>query len=293
VQHLLQFEDGRRAEIRPFRTQLLKWIGSKQRFADEIASYFPSNFGTYVEPFLGSGAVLATLAPKRGFGSDVFKPLMEIWQSLRDDPERLKASYSDRWRAMMGGEKTAEYERIKACYNARPNGHDLTFLCRACYGGVVRFRKADSFMSTPCGVHQPISPAAFARRVDEWRRRTAGTQFAVMDYRESMQRAKKGDIVYCDPPYKDTQSILYRAQEFDLRELFAAIGACKSRGVLVALSIDGTKRSGDLTCDVGVPTGLFAREVFVNCGRSMLRRFQMPGQTLETEIVSDRLLLTY
>lgn len=242
---------------------------------------------------MGSGAVLATLAPKRGFASDVFQSLMEIWQCLRGDPESLKASYDDRWRAMMAGDKTAEYERIKASYNAKPNGHDLVFLCRACYGGVVRFRKADGYMSTPCGVHRPISPAAFGRRVDEWRRRTAGTQFAIMDYRESLKRAQKGDLVYCDPPYKHTQSILYRAQEFDLRELFEAIADCKSRGALVALSIDGTKRSGDRVCDVGIPPGLFAREVFVNCGRSMLRRFQLPGQTLETEIVSDRLLLTY
>jgi DNA adenine methylase len=42
-----------------------------------------------------------------------------------------------------------------------------------------------------------------------------------------------------------------------------------------------------------MPESLFEREVFVNCGRSMLRRFQMGGQTLEGEVVADRLLLTY
>ncbi len=62
------------ARVRPFKPQLLKWIGNKQRFAHEIASYFPERFGTYHEPFLGSGAVLATLAPQRGFASDVFPP---------------------------------------------------------------------------------------------------------------------------------------------------------------------------------------------------------------------------
>jgi hypothetical protein len=38
--------------------QLLKWIGNKQRFAAAIARVFPSNFKTYFEPFVGSGAVL-------------------------------------------------------------------------------------------------------------------------------------------------------------------------------------------------------------------------------------------
>jgi DNA adenine methylase len=30
-----------------------------------------------------------------------------------------------------------------------------------------------------------------------------------------------------------------------------------------------------------IPSGLFKREVFVNTGRSMFKRFQMDGRTLE------------
>lgn len=61
----------------------------------------------------------------------------------------------------------------------------------------------------------------------------------------------------------------------------------------VALSIDGTKRSGEFACNLPIPNGLFEREVFISIGRSMLKRFQMDGQTLEGEVVADRLLLTY
>lgn len=114
-----------------------------------------------------------------------------------------------------------------------------------------------------------------------------------MDYREAMAATQSGDIVYCDPPYRDSQTILYGAQSFDLRELFESIRDCKSRGVYVALSIDGTKRSGSTLCEIAIPPDLFEREVFVDCGRSMLRRFQLGGQTLEAEVVADRLLLTY
>ncbi len=275
------------------RKQLLKWIGNKQRFAHEIVSYFPEQYNTYYEPFLGSGAVLGTLAPARAVGSDAFAPLVEIWQTLHDAPETLKAWYEERWHRLMEGEKVACYEQIKAAYNARPNGADLLFLCRACYGGVVRFRQRDGSMSTPCGAHKPISPESFARRVDEWTWYTRGTTFLLQDYRETLRMARPGDLVYCDPPYSYSQRILYGAQAFDLRALFDAIGQCKTRGVAVALSLDGTKRSGNLLCDIPLPPGLFEHEFFVHCGRSMLKRFQMDGQTLEQEIVSDRLLLTY
>lgn len=61
----------------------------------------------------------------------------------------------------------------------------------------------------------------------------------------------------------------------------------------VALSIDGTKKSGTRQCPVSMPSGLFERQFSIDVGRSMLRRFQMGGKTLESEVVSDRLLLTY
>jgi DNA adenine methylase len=277
----------------PDTGQLLKWIGNKHRFAGEIVSYFPKAYATYREPFLGSGAVLGALAPETAIGSDSFRSLIEIWQMLRNRPEALKQCYAERWHAVRRGNKVEEYERIKARYNQAPNGPDLLFLSRACYGGVVRFRKADGYMSTPCGVHDPISPASFAKRVDEWRQRTAGTTFVVQDYETTMAAACPGDLIYCDPPYTFTQSILYGAQSFDLAELFHAIRRCKNRGAFVALSIDGTKRSGSMVCQVPVPPGLFEREIMVHCGRSMLRRFQMNGKTLEKEVVHDRLLLTY
>jgi DNA adenine methylase len=275
------------------RAQLLKWIGNKQRFASEIISYFPHTNGMYFEPFLGSGAVLGTLTPDNALGSDILDPLIEIWTALRHEPETLKGWYAKHWEFMSSGDKVQMYEKIKASYNANPNGADLVFLCRSCYGGVVRFRQADGYMSTPCGIHNPISPENFAKRVNEWHKRTIGTTFQVAKYQDTMSKAKSGDIVYCDPPYSHSQSILYGAQSFNLQELMSIISECKKRGVYVALSIDGKKRSGDLICDIKMPKKLFEREIFVNIGRSMLKRFQMNGKTLEKEVVADRLLLTF
>jgi DNA adenine methylase len=287
------FENEPELYVAPPHGQLLKWVGNKHRMAAEVGAHFPSRFNAYHEPFLGSGAILATVAPEQGYASDAFKPLMEIWQTLRRSPKILKKWYSDRWHQMASGSKVEVYEDIKASYNRSPNGADLLFLCRSCYGGVVRFRKADGYMSTPCGAHHPISPESFSRRVDEWHRRVQNTSFEAMEYEEAMGRANPGDLIYCDPPYSHSQAILYGAQDFSLERLLEIISDCKSRGVFVALSIDGTKKSGSRICDLPIPRHLFKREVFIDCGRSMLRRFQMAGESLEHEHVSDRLLLTY
>jgi DNA adenine methylase len=279
--------------IEPFKTQLLKWVGNKQKQAPEIISYFPSVYGTYIEPFLGSGGVMGVLAPKKGIGADIFTPLIGIWKTLKDDKELLKRQYKERYSMIEKYGKKAAYEKVLGRYNKNPNSADFLFLTRACYGGVVRFRKDDGYMSTPCGAHDPISPESFSHRVDLWAIRTFGCTFINQDFTSSFDMAKEGDLIYCDPPYVDSQAILYGAQSFSLSTLFREIENAKHRGVFVALSIDGTKYSGEKLCNVPIPSGLFEREEFVNVGRSMLKRFQMDGKTLEKHEVTDRLLLTY
>lgn len=276
----------------PFSAQLLKWVGNKQRFAGLICEVLPPLGGNrYFEPFLGTGAVLATLRPSSATGSDVFGPLVEIWQTLASDPALLLRWYEDRYARYVAGDRVEVYNAIRASYNADPNGADLLFLSRSCYGGVVRFRRADGYMSTPCGPHRPIAPSTFARRVVDWHERTRGATFRQADFAESFAEARAGDVIYCDPPYTDTQSILYGAQAFRLERLLKVIGDAKERGVRVALSLDGTKKNGLRVCASDIPEGLFERELVVDVGGSMLRRIQ--GVKMEHEQVADRLLLTY
>lgn len=236
---------------------------------------------------------MATVSPHDGMGSDTFKPLMAIWMMLKSNPKQLIGWYAER-RNRIGRESKEEvYNCIRDSYNNDPNAADFLYLSRACYGGIVRFRKADGFMSTPCGAHVPISVTNFARRVDEWKKRLKNVDFVLCDYKDAFTQAKSGDLIYCDPPYSYSQSILYGAQDFQFIDLLEQIDKAKRRGINVALSIDGHKKSGNYICDISIPPRLFKREVFINCGRSMLRRFQLGGQTLENEVVADRLLLTY
>ncbi len=285
--------DSKFATYTPPKSQLLKWVGNKQRFAAEIARFFPTDFKTFYEPFLGSGAVMATIAPNSGVGSDAFLPLIEIWQKLKTDPNGLVDWYAEIRNKLENEDKVAVYENVKASFNANHNGKDFLFLTRTCYGGIVRFRKSDGYMSTPCGPHTPISVESFAKRVKNWHGRMRNVNFVHSDYKEIFAIAQEGDLIYCDPPYSHSQGILYGAQSFNLKDLFIEITKAKERGVRVALSIDGSKKSGNYLCDLPIPQDVFEEEIFVSVGRSMLRRFQMEGQTLEAELVSDRLLLNY
>src|ERR1017187_1096789 len=111
MMQLAMFDTERPVRVEPFQTGLLKWIGNKQRTAHQIASYFPLDFGTYYEPFVGSGAVLATLAPSRAIASDIFKPLIEIWQTLAARPTTVTSWYAERWHRYYRGDPARQYEK--------------------------------------------------------------------------------------------------------------------------------------------------------------------------------------
>ena len=70
MQTLLEFGDGRQWHLKPFKTQLLKWIGSKQRFAHEIVSHFPHRFGRYRQNAVGQVNLLHAAAATVLVGTD-------------------------------------------------------------------------------------------------------------------------------------------------------------------------------------------------------------------------------
>jgi DNA adenine methylase len=283
--------------------QLLKWIGNKHRYAYEITSYMPQSFRTYYEPFLGSGAVLGTVcdlskntlfSPKfeRAVAGDSLKYVVDIFNYVKNKPDKIIKHYSE---CLVGynENKTVKYDEIKARFNETKSSLDFAVLTRTCYSGIVRFRKTDGYMSTPVGPHNPISPESFSKRVLIWHDLIQDTTFMHADFSETISLAGAGDVVYCDPPYTHSQSILYGAQEFRIERLWNSIYVAKNRGAKIILSINGTRESGNKNIGVVPPEGLFERAARVNCGISMIDRLQNAGNVMESDIVHDKLLLTW
>ena len=71
------------------------------------------------------------------------------------------------------------------------------------------------------------------------------------------------------------------------------IAECKSRDVKVILSINGKKDSGRTDISATPPDGLFERQLFIDCGTSMVDRLQNNGKTMQGKKISDLLFLTW
>lgn len=281
---------------------LLKWIGNKQRFAETIVSYMPHRFNAYYEPFLGSGAVMAELLQAdtammfphfdHAYGSDILPFLIDIFNITKENPQSI-IDYYQKEISEYYIDPNQKYEEIKNRFNAVHNPYDFMLLSRTCYSGVIRFRKADGYMSTPRGPHRPISPSSFAIRINQWNALLQKASFSCESYTDAMNRPKDGDLVYCDPPYTHSQAIIYGAQDFDINVLWKKIEECKNRGVKVILSINGLRNSRKTDISAIPPEGLFERKLLISCGTSMIDRLRNNGKEMIDKSVDDQLLLTW
>lgn len=226
------------------------------------------------------------------YGSDILPFLVEIFDYVKSDPKTL-FEYYDKCIISYNDNPKEHYEEIKKRFNLHHNALDFCVLTRTCYSGIVRFRKADGYMSTPVGPHKPISGESFRERTLIWHSLLKDASFRTESFQQAMDRAQPGDLIYCDPPYTHSQSILYGAQNFSVDDLWVKIRECKERGVYVALSINGSRKSNTKDISITPPDGLFETCVFIDCGISMIDRLQNAGKTMENEKVADQLLLTW
>lgn len=262
----------------------------------------PEKFNNYYEPFLGSGAVMAEILNadatelfptfNRAFGSDILPFLIDIFQIAKDSPEILVEHYQKEITEYYNDPDT-KYSEIRDRFNEDHNALDFLLLSRTCYSGVIRFRKADGFMSTPRGPHRPISPDTFKSRINRWSQLLEKATFKCESFIDSMSSPGENDVVYCDPPYTHSQSIIYGAQEFNIDVLWEKIDECKSRGAKVILSINGMRDSKKKDISITPPDGLFERQLYINCGTSMIDRLQNSGKEMKDKKVDDQLLLTW
>ena len=63
---------------------LIKWSGGKSDEIKHFIQFIPSDYDTYIEPFIGGGSVYFYLFPNKAIISDVHTELIDFYQSIRE-----------------------------------------------------------------------------------------------------------------------------------------------------------------------------------------------------------------
>lgn len=62
----------------------LKWVGGKTQLLPALLSYTPDRFNTYIEPFVGGGALFFALQPAKAVLADSNPELINCYIVVRD-----------------------------------------------------------------------------------------------------------------------------------------------------------------------------------------------------------------
>lgn len=231
------------AAPRPF----VKWAGGKRQLIRTIEERLPGKFGAYFEPFVGGGAVLfhiLTLDPRRRcYASDLNSDLVLAYTTIRDRVDELISSLKKHERG---------YARDPARYYyaqraASPRGQiekasRLLFLNRTCFNGLYRVNSKGRF-NVPLGryTNPNIVNEEGLRAVSAALK--PGIDISCRDFAAVLDHAKKGDLVYFDPPYQPVSRTAnftsYTSRDFttdDLQRLADVCHKLDSRGCHVMLS---------------------------------------------------------
>ena len=68
----------------------VKWAGGKRQIIDKLKQYIPEEFDVYYEPFIGGGALLFELSPKKAVINDYNEELMNVFECIKDEEKYSK-----------------------------------------------------------------------------------------------------------------------------------------------------------------------------------------------------------
>ena len=193
--------------VRPF----LQWAGGKRYLLPKIRDMLP-RFTIYHEPFLGAGAILLSLQPKKAVVNDLNKELINVYAVIKEDVEKLikelvkhenSSDYFYKLRSLdRDASKYAKLSKLKKASRT-------IFLNKTCFNGLFRVNKKGQF-NTPFGRHKnpDFINLEVLRAVSKYLNNNE-IHILNRDYTKSSKYIKKGHFVYFDPPYdpvSDTSS---------------------------------------------------------------------------------------
>jgi len=177
----------------------LKWPGGKRWLVYSYADLFPLEYGTYVEPFLGGGAVYFFLKPPQALLGDINAELVDAYRAIKGDWQALESSL--RYRQRRHRETPDAYYywlRSKNPNSLVQKASRLIYLNRTCFNGIYRVNRQGQF-NVPRGTKDKV--IIESDDFESMSRLLASAELVASDFEALIDNACSGDFVFCDPPY--------------------------------------------------------------------------------------------
>ena len=197
----------------------VKWVGGKSQLIEQLEALLPADFDrwddvTYIEPFVGGGAMLFYMLKahpniQNTVINDINPNLTTCYKVVRDNPSDLVNSLhaiQEEYYALQEEESRKDfYLCMREEFNSKSldpirNTTLFFFLNRTCFNGLYRENKSGLF-NVPFGRYDKptICDAATIYADSELLKKV---EILTGDYQDTFAQAKAQTLFYFDPPYR-------------------------------------------------------------------------------------------
>ena len=242
----------------------VKWAGGKRQIIKELIKLAPLEYSTYYEPFVGGGALLFELSPKKAVINDYNEELMNVYNCIKDgnkfekmvrELNHYEASHNKEFYLELRNKDRDQKKFMKISDYKR--AARTIYLNKACFNGLYRVNSKNEF-NVPFGKKEKVNTYdgqnlgiihSFLNFND--------IKIMNVDFEEAVKDAKKGDFIYFDPPYdSDTHTFnSYTEEGFGKKDHIRLANTFKEldkKGCYVMLSNHNTELVNELYKDFNI-----------------------------------------
>lgn len=182
----------------------VKWAGGKRQYLPKILEQAPQEFNSYIEPFVGGGAVLFGLGHTPSYANDINSHLIHTYNEIKHNPNDLITMLTEYDSIPLNDEK---FKEIRSKYNEHilEGRYDtetaalFIYLNKHSFNGLYRVNKKGLF-NVPWNKKEFV--ASFDREnilaISSF---LQSVTFSNTDFEEIALKAEKNDFVFFDSPY--------------------------------------------------------------------------------------------
>ena len=182
--------------------RFLRYPGGKRKLLDFLSNYLPKGDeikGTYVEPFVGGGAIYFYIEPVRAILADLNQDLIDLYDGIKKNPIEVwqifesfpsgKTSYYRIRDDDASAQKSLEYRAARILY-----------LNRTCFKGMWRHNASGNFNVGYGGEERRwvITQDSLIQVSNALK----NTKILQADFEKTLDSVSDGDFIFLDPPYK-------------------------------------------------------------------------------------------
>ena len=196
---------------------LFMWAGGKTKMIKKYGDILPESFDSYVEPFLGAGAMFVWAYGKNPDATfvlnDYNESIMAVYEAIKNDIEPFMQrmdELSARYLPLEKADRKAFYYALREehafdydKWTRTEEAASLYFLMKTGFNGIWQINKnTNGRFGTPSGLLNQKDKVYDRDNVLEWHTALQNCVLMTGDFAQTLDKVESGAYVFLDPPYR-------------------------------------------------------------------------------------------